>query len=51
MLADASIRSCGAAYNGKDEKGNHKWDRIESLDLVKIETGYNVRDLKDVSNH
>lgn len=47
-LADASIRACGAAYNGRDEKGNAKWDRIESLNLVKIETGYNVRDLKDV---
>ncbi len=48
QLADASIRACGAAYNGKDEKGNTLWNRIESLDLLKLETGYNVRDLKDV---
>jgi len=31
LLSDTVVRAMGLSYNGTDEKGNHKWDRMKAI--------------------
>ena len=44
LLSDIAVRAMGLSYNGTDEKGNHKWDRVKAIDLS-IETAYSYRQI------
>lgn len=40
--------ACGLGYNGKDEKGNYKWDRVCSVDVIGVEMTESPKDLPNV---
>ena len=34
IIGDISARIMGLAYNGKDKKGNSKWDSVEAVNSI-----------------
>jgi hypothetical protein len=48
---NGNVYASGYCYNGIDEKGNHKWDRVIPLDPTKIEFGTTIREVMDNWHH
>ena len=46
-FCEASIACCGISYNGEDEKGIPKWDRIKHVNLAYEFTGNTSTKLKE----
>jgi len=44
LFNDAATKACGLAYNGSvtndDKTVTHKWDRVVSINVIALETGY-----------
>ncbi len=38
QLQEGALLSSGFGYNGKDEKGNNRWDTVTSCNIVGVET-------------
>lgn len=37
MFADATCNNAGIGFNGYDERGNAKWDKVSNIDILKFE--------------
>ncbi len=49
LLIDGACIASGLAYNGEDSNGKPKWDRILSIDILKLETSTSTKDQLMVS--
>jgi len=43
-LMEVGSIACGLGFNGYEENGNSKFDRIRSCNLLKLETSYRIKD-------
>jgi lysophospholipid acyltransferase len=50
LIATGSTIMSGFSYNGKNEKGGNKWDRVVSVRPVEFETGDNQKDKLEAWN-
>lgn len=44
MLAEAVSNNSGLGFNGYDENDQPKWDGVSNVDIIKFETGTNLRE-------
>ncbi|KAL3276761.1 hypothetical protein HHI36_012128 [Cryptolaemus montrouzieri] len=44
IFADAICNNSGLGFNGYDERGFAKWDGVSNIDLLKFETGTNLKE-------
>jgi len=41
-IAEGGANACGLGYNGVDDKGKYKWDRISNANVLKVEIPENM---------
>jgi len=46
-MAEAVNNMCGLGFNGYDEKGRSKWDRITNVNILKLEFATNLKEVLD----
>ena len=51
LLSTSNCISSGLSYNGKDQNGNNKWDRVISIKVFEFETSDNLRDKLEAWNY
>jgi len=47
---ESSFTACGFSYNGKDERGRNKWDRVINILPLGVELPRNMRQITDSWN-
>jgi len=45
LMSQAAVILSGFGYNGLDEKGNPKWDRVQNIDVLTVEFGTSLKEL------
>ncbi|KAK9884428.1 hypothetical protein WA026_007275 [Henosepilachna vigintioctopunctata] len=50
IFADAICNSSGLGFSGYNEKGEAKWDAMSNIEIVKFETGTNLKETIDAWN-
>jgi len=45
LMSQAAVILSGFGYNGVDEKGNPKWNRVENIDFLTVEFGSSLKDI------
>eukprot|EP00163_Fabomonas_tropica_P019341 TRINITY_DN3393_c3_g1_i6.p1 TRINITY_DN3393_c3_g1~~TRINITY_DN3393_c3_g1_i6.p1 ORF type:complete len:276 (+),score=62.31 TRINITY_DN3393_c3_g1_i6:820-1647(+) len=46
-LAEGACTLAGLGYNGTDKNGNHKWDKLQQVNVLGVELGQSFKDLTD----
>lgn len=50
-ITDSSCIAAGLGYHGKDDKGNHKWDKIVGVYILEVELGTSPVEMFRFWNH
>ncbi|GBB99659.1 hypothetical protein RclHR1_00360008 [Rhizophagus clarus] len=50
LLAEGACILSGLGFNGYDERGDAKWDRVSNIDIIAYETADNIKSLLDTWN-
>ncbi len=48
---NGNVHASGYCYNGLDNKGNHKWDKVIPLDVMRVEFGKTFWEVMDNWHH